>query len=162
MREHFWMDTTRPATGVILRICGTIRVFITEKIGGLFAALIRGRLVKKSALTFGQAFVAGFNLNLEALVPALPDLDPLTPEQSEALTKVLDEAIVAQQSSRLARLLGQAMERLRGSRREVNLIEATQAFAAQINDKMVAEGVPRLTEAQCDSLAGMMDAVANP
>ena len=118
--------------------------------------------MKKSELTFGTAFVAAWNLNLEALVLALPDLDPLTPEQSKALTKVLDEAIDAQQTTGLAGLLGQAMERLRGSRRKVNLTDAIYTFVDQINDKMEAEGVPRLTEGQCDSLAGMMDAVANP
>jgi hypothetical protein len=118
--------------------------------------------VKKSELTFGTAFVAAWNLNLEALVTVLPDLDPPTPEQSKALAKVLDEAIAEQQTAGLAGLLGQAMERLRGSRRKVNLTQATYAFVAQINDKMAAEGVPRFTEAQCDSLAGMMDAVVNP
>ena len=118
--------------------------------------------MKKSELTFGTAFVAAWNLTLEPLAATSPDLDPLTPEQSKALAQVLDEAIAQQQTTGLAGLLGQAMERLRGSQREVNLTQATYAFVAQINDKMAAEGVPRLTEAQCDSMAGMMDAVANP
>jgi hypothetical protein len=149
-------------TGATLTVRGKIGAFTTTKVGGLLSAILRGRPVTKPVLTFGQAFVAAWTLNLEALVQALPDLDPLTPEQSKALVKVLDEAIAEQQASGLAGLLRQALERLRGSRPEVNLTEAIYAFVAQINDRMATEGAPRLSEAQCDSLAGMMDAVVNP
>ncbi|MGD9099249.1 MAG: hypothetical protein PVF45_02135 [Anaerolineae bacterium] len=157
MHEHFWMDITRSATGVILPIRGTIKVFKAKRIGGLFAVLVRkGRpSMANSGLTSTEAFVAGFNLNLEML-----GLPRLTPDQSKVLRKTLDEAMAEHQKQAPAELLGWAMEQILGLQRDSSPIEAVKAFVGLVNEKMEeAEGVTRLTEDQSDALGGMIYAL---
>ncbi len=101
-----------------------------------------------------MAFVEGYNLSLEMLGEP-----QLTPGQSDVLRKTLDEAVARHQRPGLAGLLGQAVERVRGRRRDQR--EAIKGFVSLVNERLEAANQPRLTEDQGDALGGMIEALGD-